>query len=107
MPLRDFHSLTERPGYLALRGGPYSINVEHSPSVLLQKQTRFDMEWSTEISFDPLRAGEEAGTVVWLTAATYAAIGVRGDGKGGLQIVFRRPDESYTIRVSHGLLAHG
>ena len=65
------------------------------------------MEWSTEVSFDPSRAGEEAGTVVWLTTMTYAAIGVRGDGKGGLRIVFRRPDESYTIQVSHGLQAYG
>jgi hypothetical protein len=57
------------------------------------------MEWSAEVSFDPSRAGEEAGTVVWLTTTTYAAIGVRGDGEGGLRIVFRRPDESYTIQV--------
>jgi hypothetical protein len=67
---------------------------------LLQKQTRFDLEWSTEVSFDPSRAGEEAGTVVWLTTTTYAAIGVRGDGDGRLHIVFRRPDESYVMQVS-------
>jgi len=58
------------------------------------------MAWSTEVSFDPLRSGEEAGTVVWLSTSIYAAIGVRGDGKGGLCIVFRRPDESLTIQVS-------
>jgi hypothetical protein len=67
--------------------------------VLLQKQTRFDLEWSTEVSFDPARADEEAGTVVWLTTTAFAAIGVRGDGKGGLRIAFRRPDEQYAMQV--------
>ena len=57
------------------------------------------MQWSTEVTFDPLRAGEEAGTVVWLTTTTYAAIGVRGDGKGGVRIVFRRPDDSGILQV--------
>ena len=74
--------------------------------MLLQKQTRFDMEWSTEVSFEPSRADEEAGTVVWLTTMTYAAVGVRGDGEGGLRIVFRRPDESYIIQVSQISRAH-
>jgi hypothetical protein len=64
------------------------------------------MEWSTEVSFDPSRAGEEAGTVVWLKTTTYAAIGVRGEGEGVLRIVFRRPDESYTIQVSQVSRVH-
>jgi len=100
VPLREFHSLTEKPGHLAIRGGPYNISVEHCPSVLLQKQTRFDLDWSTEICFEPTRAGEEAGTVVWLNSVAFAAIGVRGDGEGGLRIAFRRPDESNVIQVS-------
>lgn len=100
MPLRDFYSLTEKPGHLAIRGGPHDISVEHCPSVLLQKQTRFDLKWSTEISFEPTRAGEEAGTVVWLNSVTFAAIGVRGDGDGGLRIAFRRPDDSNIIQAS-------
>lgn len=58
------------------------------------------MEWSTEVSFDPSRVGEEAGTVVWLTTATYAAIGIRSSGEEGLHIVFRRPNESHVVEVS-------
>lgn len=58
------------------------------------------MEWSTEVSFDPSRVGEEAGTVVWLTTATHAAIGIRSSGEEGLHIVFRRPNESHVVEVS-------
>lgn len=100
MPLRDFHSLTEKPGYLAIRGGPHKIDVEHSPSILLKKQTRFDLEWSTEVSFDPSRTGEEAGTVLWLNSTAYAAIGVRKNEDGKLRIAYRRPEDKDAIQVS-------
>lgn len=99
-PLYPCHSLTERPGTLALRGGPHDIAVEHSPSILLRKQVAFDLDWSTEMSFDPARSGEEAGTLVWLTATMYASLGVARSESGQLQLVFRRPGELSKITVS-------
>lgn len=104
-PLRPCHSLSERPGHLALRGGPHDIAVEHSPTILLRKQTLFDLNWSTEMSFDPKREGEEAGSLVWLSATMYAALGVSRGAGGSLELVWRRPSASELgkIEVSRAL----
>lgn len=91
VPLRDWHNLGERPGHLALYGSPIDINVAHSPSLLLQKQVRHDLHWSIEIECAPAK-DEEAGTVVWLHEASYAALGLRGRADGNLDVVLRAPD---------------
>jgi hypothetical protein len=67
---------------------------------LLRKQVSWDLDWSTEMTFDPARTGEEAGTLVWLTATMYAALGVTRSESGELQVVFRRPGELEKIVVS-------
>ena len=99
VPLHQCYSLSERPGCLALRGGAHDISVEHAPSILLRKQPLFDLDWSTEVSFDPTREGEEAGTLVWLTGTMYAALGIRRNAQGGLELVWRRPAELNKIEV--------
>lgn len=98
-PLHTCYSLSEKPGFLALRGGPHDIAVEHSPSILLRKQVSFDLDWTTEMTFDPSRPGEEAGTVVWLTATMFAALGLAKNSSGGMDVVYRRPVEGH-IEVS-------
>lgn len=103
VPLRDFFSLHDRPGHLAIRGGPDDIAVEHSPSLLLQKQPGFNLDWSTSLSFDPARQYEEAGTVLWLNSTAYAALGVRGTGNGKLQVVLRRPTDGGKITVGQSV----
>ncbi|BEI98971.1 hypothetical protein CcaverHIS631_0400140 [Cutaneotrichosporon cavernicola] len=97
VPLRQFYSLTERPGYLALRGGPTSLNIEHCPSVLLQKQPGFNLDWSTQLEFAPTQKGQEAGTVVWMNKSEHAALGLRGKGDGNVEVVFRRPDNGQIV----------
>jgi beta-xylosidase len=36
------YSLTERPNYLRLHGGPYNLSVPASPTMFLRKQTHSD-----------------------------------------------------------------
>ncbi|GFZ43088.1 hypothetical protein JCM24511_00806 [Saitozyma sp. JCM 24511] len=83
--------LTERPGYLVLRGSPVRIDVEHSPSILLQKQPGFNLDWETQVEFTPSKPGQEAGTVVWMSKGAHAALGLRGIEGGKTEVVFRKP----------------
>ena len=98
-PLRPFHSLTARAGHLGLRGGAHKLTTEHVSSMLLRKQTSFECDWSTRMRFEPSSEGEEAGAIVYLSAASHAIVAVRGL-KDGLQVVFRCPDGNGDWKVS-------
>jgi beta-xylosidase len=100
VPLRRTYSLTERPGYLALRGSPVRIDVEHSPSILLQKQPGFNLDWETQVEFTPSKPGQEAGTVVWMSKGAHAALGLRGIEGGKTEVVFRKPSADDKFEVS-------
>lgn len=101
VPLRQYYSLTERPGYLALRGGPITLDTEHSPSALLQKQPGFNLDWSTEVEFTPTLPGQEAGTVVWMSKGEHASLGLRGiDTEGNVEVAFKRPSADGKFDIS-------
>lgn len=87
VPLRTTYAVSPRG--LALRGGPDTLDVDHCPSLLLRKQTAFNLDWSTEVDFSP-KFGEEAGTVAWIARGAYASLGVRGT-EHGREVVFKRP----------------
>lgn len=106
-PLRPFHSLTDRPGYLAIRGSAYPIDYQESPSALLRKQPDFEGEWSTEMDFLPLVEGTAAGLVVWLNKDAHITLSVRGTGKAsggrggsGRELVFKAPSADRSFEVS-------
>jgi len=99
-PLRQFHSLTERPGHLAIRGSAYAIDYQESPSALLRKQPDFDGEWSTEMEFEPSEKGQAAGLVVWLDKDAHITLSVRGtDSNGGKELIFKSPTSGRTFEV--------
>ncbi|ORY22227.1 glycosyl hydrolase, partial [Naematelia encephala] len=101
VPLRSFHDLRKRPGSLAIYGSATTLDVDHSPSILLQKQPGFIGDWSTRVGFTPTQPGQEAGTVVWLHSKAYAALGIRGTKEGELEVFFRRPNAEGKHEVSH------
>ncbi|RAH59455.1 glycosyl hydrolase [Aspergillus piperis CBS 112811] len=83
--VRDY-SLTERPGFLRLYGGPYNLSVPACPTLFLRKQTHRFCTWETRLSFHPRNQVCEAGAVVWWTYFTYSSVGIRL-GKNGQRIV--------------------
>lgn len=87
----DDYSLTERPNYLRLYGGPYNLSVPACPTMFLRKQTHRVCTWETRLSFQPTTHETEAGTVLWLNYFTYSSIGIRKDNKG--RILRFRPSE--------------
>jgi alpha-N-arabinofuranosidase len=57
-------SLTEKPGYLRLKGSKISLSEKDSPAFVGRRQTAFNVTASSKISFTPTAANEEAGLTV-------------------------------------------
>ncbi|KAL1632632.1 hypothetical protein SLS56_003531 [Neofusicoccum ribis] len=100
-PLKKDFSLMERPGFLRLHGGPYSLSTPACPTLFLRKQTRDPATWETKLSFRPDSPHTEAGTVVYWNQHNYSSIGIRvaTDGGGGAskRIIRFRPAEGAVV----------
>lgn len=83
-PLTVDYSLTGRPGWLRLWGGPYVLSTPASTTMWLRKQQHRNTTWETRLDFRPDSARTEAGVVVWWNYSCYSSIGVRlsADGRG-------------------------
>lgn len=57
-------SLTEKPGYLRLKGSKVSFKENDSPAFIGRRQTAFDMTASAKVDFVAETENEEAGLVV-------------------------------------------
>jgi alpha-N-arabinofuranosidase len=57
-------SLTEKPGYLRLKGSKVSLKEKDSPAFIGRRQTAFNIAASTKINFTPVAPNEEAGLVI-------------------------------------------
>ncbi|KAH8899237.1 Arabinanase/levansucrase/invertase [Thozetella sp. PMI_491] len=85
-PLKISYSLTERPGFLRLYGGPYELSSPEAPTMLLRKQTSYRERFKTRLVFNPRKQGYEAGVVLWWNQYSYATIGIaRISREGGVQ----------------------
>ena len=91
-------SLTARPGYLRLYGGPYRLASPNSPTALFRKQLHKEGVWRTRFSFEPESSNVEAGATVYLNYFTWSSIGVRKSTSGVRQVVVNVP-EGETISV--------
>ncbi len=63
-PHEENYSLTERPGWLRLRGSAVTLNDQDSPTFIGRRQTDLACEASTRLSFNPHHENEEAGLVL-------------------------------------------
>jgi alpha-N-arabinofuranosidase len=71
-------SLTERPGWLRLRGSSVTLEDTDAPPVFVgRRQQYFDSELSTQIDFVPRRAGEEAGLALRMNDRHHYEFGIR------------------------------
>lgn len=66
-PYKPFHSLDARPGWLRLRGNPYTLSDRETPAALFRKQVDLETVWSTELDFQPTAARHEAGATIYLS----------------------------------------
>jgi len=82
-------SLTEKPGYLRLRGSKVSLKEIDSPAFVGRRQSDFNMEASTKLIFNPVAKNEEAGMVVRGNDANHFSL-VITQRKGKRVALFRK-----------------
>jgi len=83
-------SLTERPGWLRLKGSPITLDDAEAPPVFLgRRQQYFDSEISTAVDFQPTRVGEAAGLALRMNDRHHYEFGIRQAAGGGREIYLR------------------
>jgi xylan 1,4-beta-xylosidase len=74
-------SLTERPGWLRLKGSAITLNDTDSPAFIGRRQQNFQCRVATGLNFAPQQAGDEAGLTVLMNEAHHYEIAVTLDGE--------------------------
>jgi xylan 1,4-beta-xylosidase len=83
------YSLSERPGFLRLKGSTLSLNNPYdSPAFAARRQEHLTCRISTKISFDPGKENEEAGLVIRGNEKNHYEIAV-GLSEGKRVIIYR------------------
>jgi alpha-N-arabinofuranosidase len=82
-------SISERPGYLRLRGSAMTLRDQDSPAFVGRRQTALECEVSTQLAFNPQHDNEEAGLVVRGNDENHFQIGIT-QREGLRQAFFRR-----------------
>lgn len=102
-PIPDDYSLTERPGWLRLKGSSLTLDDAASPTFLGRRQQHFDCTAAARLEFTPHRDGEEAGLTVLMNEKHHYEIAVR-QLEGIRQIIVRkRIGDLSAIVASHPL----
>ncbi len=111
-PIPENYSLTERPGWLRLRGSHLTLNDADTPTWVGRRQEHFHCTTSALLDFEPQSDNEEAGLTVLMNERHHYEIGVeRTQGKkrifvrrriGTLQIIEASaplPSGPVTLRI--------
>ena len=88
-PIHPIHRV--KNGQLTMYGNAHTISLFESPAILLRKQTAYSGVWTTALDFQPLDAYEEAGTTIFYSGESYAAILIR-QGEISREVVVRWTD---------------
>jgi xylan 1,4-beta-xylosidase len=95
-PDMNNYSLTERAGYLQLKGSEITLNDQDTPAFVGRRQTDFNCVASTLLDFNPKEANEEAGLVIRGNDENHYDFGITlKDGKR--QVFFRKVLKAKTI----------
>jgi beta-xylosidase len=74
--LKKFLSLTERPGYLRIKGNAYIIGDRDNPALVLRKQASYNETFETELEFSPTSNLTEAGITAMANDLLHGEIGI-------------------------------
>ena len=87
------YSLSDRQGWLSLKGAAITLDDRASSTALLRRQRHFDVDFATSMDFAPSRDGEEAGIVLRQTDSQHAEFCVhRKNGENHLILRLTEPD---------------
>jgi xylan 1,4-beta-xylosidase len=98
-PDPELYSLSERPGFLRLRGSADGLDDAASPAWLGRRQCHFVVHAATRLEFRPETEGEEAGLVLRMNERHHYEIFVTRRS-GGTSVVLRRRIGSLRAEVA-------
>ncbi len=105
-PKPEDYSLTERPGFLRLRGRKFTLKDVASPTLLVRPQTAHHTRISTEVHAEP-NANQEAGLVVRGNEKFHHEILVTGEDNGERSVVVRTTIAGKTSEIARKPLQAG
>jgi xylan 1,4-beta-xylosidase len=95
-PYEKDYSLTERPGFLRLKGSEITLSDQDSPTFAGRRQTDLKCRISTQLDFMPKHENEEAGLVLRGNDKNHFEIGITlRDGRR--QVFFRQVLDGKTV----------
>lgn len=98
-PHAELYSLSERPGYLRLRGSAEGLDDRASPAWLGRRQCHFAVHVATRLEFQPETEAEEAGLVVRMSERHHYEVFVTRRA-GVASVVLRRRIGSLQAEVA-------
>jgi alpha-N-arabinofuranosidase len=99
-PYPEQYSLTERPGWLRLKGLALTLNDVDSPAFLGRRQRHFNCSATTRVDFEPQQDRQEAGLTVLMNERHHYEIAVTRLN-GLRQVIVRRRIGSLAAVVAH------
>jgi xylan 1,4-beta-xylosidase len=105
-PRRDRYSLTERPGWLRLRGTELTLDDVASPTFMGRRQQHYTMRATALLDFDPQRDGEEAGLTALMNPGHHYEMAVTREG-GVRNVIVRRRLSELTVVVARRAVSDG
>ncbi|MCL6460125.1 MAG: glycoside hydrolase family 43 protein [Gorillibacterium sp.] len=97
-PVAGSWSLTDRPGWLQLKGLGSSLNDAAPVAFLGRRQQQVDEQWLTLLDFEPLHVGDEAGLTVRMNESAHYELAVtRQQASGGRQVFVRATIEGHSV----------
>jgi alpha-N-arabinofuranosidase len=80
-PVPNRYSLSERPGWLRLRGSVGTLSGMESPTFIGRRQQEFVVNASICIEFEPLAENEEAGLAVYMSPDAHYTLSIMRRGE--------------------------
>jgi xylan 1,4-beta-xylosidase len=79
------HSLTERPGFLRLRGSTIPVDAPHARHILVQREVSHRYSAATRLEFTP-RSGDQAGLICYYDSKSHIMFGLTHENGPCLQL---------------------
>ena len=88
-PGSELYSLTERPGYLRLKGSAVSLDDVATPAFIGRRQEHLHARAATEVAFTPTAPGHVAGLAVRSDEANHVQLRITGAPQKRVELVTR------------------
>ena len=88
-PIMSNYSLTDRPGFLRLKGSKFTLEKDGAVTFVGRRQQHFDFSASTKLDFTPNNANDEAGITVFMDFNAHYDLSIKNiDGKRSIVLTY-------------------